>query len=60
MEAVVFDKKSGTLTYTNEAELPVLESENDVLIRVIYSGICGTDLHIIEVSVYYEIVFCYY
>ena len=28
--------------------LPILESDDDVLVKVEFSGMCGTDLHIIQ------------
>jgi hypothetical protein len=48
MEAVQFDPKNKTLSLIR-APLPSEPNENEVVIRVVYSGICGTDLHITEV-----------
>lgn len=49
MEGLLFDKKTGTLKHEKNRKLPVLINSNDVLVKVVYSGVCGTDLHIIEV-----------
>ncbi|XP_076754740.1 sorbitol dehydrogenase [Xylocopa sonorina] len=46
MEFLSFDVKSRTLAL-RRAEVPK-PGPDEVLIRVAYSGICGTDLHIIE------------
>ncbi|XP_059057766.1 D-altritol 5-dehydrogenase-like [Achroia grisella] len=48
MEAVVFDGKSLTLKYENKFPIPKLVNDTDVIVKVAYSGVCGTDLHIIQ------------
>lgn len=48
MEAVVFDGKTLTLKYDNKYPLPKIENDDDVIVKVEYSGICGTDLHIVQ------------
>nr|XP_003708243.1 PREDICTED: D-arabinitol dehydrogenase 1-like isoform X1 [Megachile rotundata]XP_012152433.1 PREDICTED: D-arabinitol dehydrogenase 1-like isoform X2 [Megachile rotundata] len=48
MESLSFDVTKKTLALTR-AELPV-PAANEVRIRVAYSGICGTDLHILDGS----------
>ncbi|XP_064292966.1 uncharacterized protein LOC128681846 isoform X2 [Plodia interpunctella] len=48
MEAVVFDGKSLTLKYDNKYPMPKLVNDTDVIVKVEYSGVCGTDLHIIQ------------
>lgn len=45
MKAIVKTKKGEGFLELNECEIPKL-SENEVLIKVAYSGICGTDIHI--------------
>lgn len=47
MEFLSFDVKNHTLAL-RKADVPN-PGPNDVRIRVAYSGICGTDLHILEV-----------
>lgn len=47
MEFLSFDVKNHTLAL-RRADVPN-PGPNDVRIRVAYSGICGTDLHILEV-----------
>jgi len=49
MEAVQFDKKKGQISFI-KAPQPTKPAENEVLVEVAYSGICGTDLHIAEVQ----------
>lgn len=49
MEAVEFDPKKKTLTLINAA-IPAVVEKNDVVIKVVYAGICGTDLHVVDVS----------
>lgn len=48
MEAVQFDAKAKTLELV-KLPVPTITNPRDVLIKVAYSGICGTDLHIIQV-----------
>ncbi|XP_077290005.1 D-altritol 5-dehydrogenase-like [Arctopsyche grandis] len=48
MEALVFDKASGVLKHEKNRKVPVLINDNDIIVKVEYSGLCGTDLHIIE------------
>lgn len=49
MEAVQFDKKKGQVLFI-KAPQPTKPAENEVLVEVVYAGICGTDLHIAEVQ----------
>lgn len=48
MEFLSMDPATRELTL-NTCAIPK-PKENDVLIRVVYSGICGTDLHILDVK----------
>jgi NADPH:quinone reductase-like Zn-dependent oxidoreductase len=48
MEAVQFDPKNKELSLI-KTPLPSEPNKYEVVIRVAYSGICGTDLHITEV-----------
>ncbi|CAH2101742.1 unnamed protein product [Euphydryas editha] len=48
MKAVVFDGKSLTLKYDENYPMPVIVDDTDVIVKVEYSGVCGTDLHIIQ------------
>lgn len=37
-------------------ELPIPKPKDDeILVKVLYSGVCGTDLHIIEVVLFFII-----
>ncbi|KAK7862918.1 hypothetical protein R5R35_003255 [Gryllus longicercus] len=47
MDALQFDLKSKQLSLI-QLPVPSKLAENDVLIKVAYAGICGTDLHIAE------------
>lgn len=49
MEAVRFTAKSKKLELV-QMPIPKAAQSDDVLIKVAYSGICGTDLHIIQVN----------
>uniref|UniRef100_A0A1L8D6P6 Aldehyde reductase-3 n=1 Tax=Plutella xylostella TaxID=51655 RepID=A0A1L8D6P6_PLUXY len=48
MEAVVFDGKALSLKYVKDFPVPKIVNDNDVIVKVAYSGVCGTDLHIIQ------------
>ncbi|KAI8433393.1 hypothetical protein MSG28_015433 [Choristoneura fumiferana] len=50
MEAVVFNGKELTLKYVKNLPIPKVVDDTDVIIKVEYSGICGTDVHIIQVE----------
>lgn len=49
MEALQLDPKKQSLSLIT-TDIPTIEKPDDVIIKVAYAGICGTDLHIIEVS----------
>ncbi|EZA51348.1 hypothetical protein DMN91_002032 [Ooceraea biroi] len=49
MEYLSFDPSSKSLTLKKQAALPE-PAANEIRIKVVYSGICGTDLHILEGS----------
>ncbi|XP_047097424.1 D-arabinitol dehydrogenase 1-like [Schistocerca piceifrons] len=48
MEALQFNSKTQTLSLVTE-KVPSVK-ENEVLVKVAYAGVCGTDLHIVEGS----------
>ncbi|KAI5640100.1 alcohol dehydrogenase groES-like domain-containing protein [Phthorimaea operculella] len=48
MEAVVFDGKTLTLKYEKNYPIPKVVNDDDVIVKVEYAGVCGTDLHIGE------------
>ncbi|XP_026322665.1 D-arabinitol dehydrogenase 1-like [Hyposmocoma kahamanoa] len=48
MEAIIFDAKTLTLKYDNKYPMPKIVNDDDVIVKVEYSGVCGTDLHIIQ------------
>lgn len=49
MEALQFDSKKKTLSLV-KTDVPTITENNEVLVKVVYAGVCGTDLHIIDVS----------
>lgn len=49
IEAIVFDPKAKKLNLA-KVEMPSPPGKNEVIVKVAYAGICGTDLHIIDVS----------
>lgn len=48
MECVKVDITNNRTIYTHET-VPEIENETDVIVKVSYAGVCGTDLHIIQV-----------
>ncbi|KAJ8978684.1 hypothetical protein NQ317_015652 [Molorchus minor] len=57
MEAITFTQKTKKLELTRTA-VPTVTKPDEVLIKVAFSGICGTDLHIIQ-NVKNSASFCY-
>lgn len=55
MEAVVFDGKTLSLKYQKDYPMPVISNDDEVIVKIEYSGICGTDLHIIQVGIKWEL-----
>jgi len=49
MEAVRFDSSTKKLSL-QKVEIPKNPGPGEVIVKVAYAGICGTDLHIIDVS----------
>lgn len=47
MEAIVFDPKAKQLSHA-KIDMPSPPEKNEVIVKVAYAGICGTDLHIID------------
>ncbi|GBP56615.1 D-arabinitol dehydrogenase 1 [Eumeta japonica] len=48
MEAVVFDGMKLKVSYQKDFPIPKIVNDDDVIIKVAYAGVCGTDLHIIQ------------
>lgn len=51
MQSVQLDPKKHALSL-NSTDIPVILKPDDVIVKVAYAGICGTDLHVIKVSKY--------
>lgn len=51
MECLKLDSKNHRVFLT-KIPIPKVEQENEVVIRMAFSGVCGTDLHIIEVNLF--------
>lgn len=49
MEAIRFTAKTQKLELV-KLDIPKEIQPNEILIKVAYSGVCGTDLHIIQVK----------
>lgn len=50
MEAITFNSATKSLDYSKTFPVPdVSNAPDSVLVKVAYAGICGTDLHIIQV-----------
>lgn len=56
MEYLSFNLSSKSLTLKKRDTLPK-PAANEVRIKVAYSGICGTDLHILEVRYILEVLY---
>ncbi|XP_063376533.1 D-altritol 5-dehydrogenase-like [Cydia fagiglandana] len=48
MQAIVFNGKTKEVKYVRNHPMPKIVEDNQVIVKVAYSGICGTDLHIIQ------------
>lgn len=51
MEALQFDPRKKTLSLV-KTDLPAIIEKNEVIVKVVYAGVCGTDLHILDVSIH--------
>ena len=53
MQCLLLDSKSHCLNLV-ECSIPKISSDDEpsVVVKVVLSGLCGTDLHIIEVNIY--------
>lgn len=49
MEALVFDGEALSVTHRTDYPKPKISKDDDVIVKIEYAGICGTDLHIIKV-----------
>lgn len=49
INALQFDPRKKVLSLI-KMDIPVVTGKNDVIVKVAYAGICGTDLHVMEVS----------
>lgn len=49
MEALQFDPEKKKLSLIR-TDIPAVVEKNDVVVKVVYAGICGTDLHVVDVS----------
>lgn len=52
MDALQFDQVKKSLTLV-KLDLPDVTEKDEVIIKVALAGVCGTDLHILEVSTEY-------
>ncbi|RZF44194.1 hypothetical protein LSTR_LSTR003834 [Laodelphax striatellus] len=48
MQALVFDPAERNLSFIPSKPIPVISNPDDVIVKIAYSGVCGTDLHIFE------------
>lgn len=56
MEALQFDPHRKTLSII-KADLPAIIEKHEVIVKVVYAGVCGTDLHIMKVSCLINVLF---
>lgn len=53
MEAILFNYLDKSIKYKRDMPKPQVQGPDDVLIKVSYAGICGTDIHILQVCDFY-------
>ena len=51
-EALSFMLMLGVKNMIYKLEKPTLRGPDDVIVKVAFAGICGTDLHILSVSIF--------
>lgn len=49
MDALQFDPRKKVLSLV-KTDLPAIIEKNEVIVKVTFAGVCGTDLHILDVS----------
>ncbi len=49
MDCIKFDQKNKGALFT-KAPIPTVEHNEEVVVKVVIAGICGTDIHILQVS----------
>lgn len=50
MEALRFNPETKVFSLAEDTEIPSVEGPDDLIVEVKYAGLCGTDLHIIQVT----------
>ncbi|XP_039277006.1 D-arabinitol dehydrogenase 1 [Nilaparvata lugens] len=48
MQALQFDPTAKKLSLINSKSIPVISEPDDVIVKIAFSGVCGTDLHVFE------------
>lgn len=48
MKCIKLDKPNRRVVYTDNG-IPKVEHEEEIVVRITIAGVCGTDLHIIDV-----------
>jgi threonine dehydrogenase-like Zn-dependent dehydrogenase len=51
MLALRFHPGENDFILEDNIPIPTIEKDDDVIIKVEYAGLCGTDLHIVQVSI---------
>lgn len=52
MNCIKLDSKNKK-TIITRVKIPVRENDSEVVVKVAFAGICGTDLHIVEVNIFW-------
>ena len=50
MDALRYHPSLKSISLDQNVQVPQIESEDDVIVEVAYAGLCGTDIHIMQVS----------
>jgi threonine dehydrogenase-like Zn-dependent dehydrogenase len=50
MEALCYLPKPGIFSLESNVKVPEIVNEDDVLVEVHFAGLCGTDIHIVQVQ----------
>ena len=50
MDALRYHPSLKCISLDQNVQVPQIESEDDVIVEVAYAGLCGTDIHIMQVS----------
>ena len=53
MDALRFLPKEKILSLESNVQIPKIVNDDDVIVEVAFAGLCGTDIHIMQVCTLY-------